>query len=275
MGRSSGTVVWEGVEGWWGRARLLTYALRVYVYRVDDVLVDTAAYSLRKAFWEYVESRLPRLVLLTHLHEDHCGNAAALAARGVKVLAPAASLAEAGIEPRLPLYRRLIWGRRPAFPAAPLPERVETDRHTLRVLPAEGHTADHVAFFEEREGWLFTGDFFLTQRPRVVFKDEDLSVTLKSLAALEALPFRTLFDAHEGPLPDGPSLLRSKRESLLALRERVEELRRRGLSDGAIDRRLFPKKPLITYVSQGEWSSLQMVRTLRNRPAGPEPPPAR
>jgi len=265
MGAAWGTVEVEGVTGWWGRARLLTYTLRVFAYVVDGVLVDAASYSLRKPFWAYFEGRLPRLAVLTHLHEDHCGNAAALAARGVPVLAPEGSLAEAGLEPRLPLYRRLIWGRRPAFPASPLPPRVETGGHTLSVLPARGHTADHVAFYEEREGWLFTGDFFLTARPRLVFQDEDLSVTVASLAALESLPFRTLFDAHEGPLAEGPALLRRKREYLLRLRDRVEELRRQGLSDEAIDRRLFPRKPLITYVSGGEWSSLQMVRTLGER----------
>jgi hypothetical protein len=43
----------------------------------------------------------------------------------------------------------------------------------------------------------------------------------------------------------------------------VEALRKHGLSDTEIDRRLFPKKPLITHVSNGEWSSLHMVRTLR------------
>ncbi len=265
MGAGWGTVEAEGVVGWWGRARLLTYALRVFAYVVDDVLVDAASYSLRKPFWAFFRNRLPRLVVLTHLHEDHCGNAAALAARGVPVMAPEASLALAGKEPRLPLYRRLIWGRRPAFPALPLPGRVETGGHTLAVLPARGHTADHVAFYEEREGWLFTGDFFLTARPRVVFQDEDLEATLASLEALGALPFRTLFDAHEGPLSEGPALLRRKRDHLLSLRERVEELRRQGLSDEAVDRRLFPRRPLITYVSGGEWSSLQMVRTLGGR----------
>ncbi|MGC8763908.1 MAG: MBL fold metallo-hydrolase [Acidobacteriota bacterium] len=262
MGPGWGTVEAEGVTGWWGRARLFTYALRVYAYAVDDVLVDAASYSLRKPFWAYFARRLPRLVVLTHLHEDHCGNAAALAARGVRVLAPAASLAQAGVEPRLPLYRRLIWGRRPPFPAAPLPPRVETGRHTLQVLSARGHTSDHVVFYEEREGWLFTGDFYLTPRPRLVFRDEDLSATVASLETLEGLPFRILYDAHEGPLSGGPALLRRKREYLLSLRDRVEDLRRRGLSDAAIDRRLFPRKPLITYVSRGEWSSLQMVRTL-------------
>lgn len=270
MERAWGTVKTEGVTGWWGRARLLTYTLRVFVYVVDDLLVDAASYSLRKPFWAYFQDRLPRLTVLTHLHEDHCGNAAGLAARNVPVLAPAASLAAAGWPPRLPLYRRLIWGRRPPFPALPLPERVETPRHTLAVLPARGHTADHVAFYEEREGWLFTGDFFLTARPRLVFQDEDLEATLASLKALEALPFRTLFDAHEGPLAEGPALLRRKREHLLRLREKVEELRREGLSDEAIDRRLFPHRPLLTFVSRGEWSSLQMVRTLGRQ----KPPPS-
>lgn len=253
----------EGVTAWWGEARLFTYRLKVYVFAVDDLLVDAGSWSLRKPFWAFFEGRLPHQVALTHLHEDHCGNAAALASRGVRILAPRVSLGLGPVEPRLPLYRRLIWGRRPAFPAEPLPERLETERHAFRVLAGPGHTTDHVLFHEVSRGWLFTGDFFLTATPRVIFKDEDLRITLETLQRLSTLDFGTLFDTHQGPLENGPALLRRKRDYLLELKDRVAALRAKGLPDEAIDRRLFPQKPLITRVSRGEWSSLHMVRTLR------------
>ncbi len=263
MGAKWGCGELEGITVWWGRARLFTYSIQVYAYGVDKVLVDAASWSLRRPFWQFFEERLPEKVLLTHLHEDHCGNAGALANRDVPVLAPGPAIAEALVEPRLPLYRRLIWGRRPAFQAEPLPEIVETARHALRVIPVPGHTTCDVAFLEEREGWLFTGDFFLTAKPRLIFKDEDLSVTLRSIENILRLPFRLILDAHEGPLQEGPALFRKKREYLLALKDRVNALRKQGLSDEEIDRRLFPKKPLITRVSNGEWASLHMVKTLR------------
>ncbi len=252
----------DGLTYWWGKARLLTYSLKVFVYVVDDVLIDAASWKLRRPFLRYFSGRLPERLLLTHVHEDHCANAAMLASRGVTVFAPEAAQNEIGVEPKLPLYRRLIWGRRPPFPAMPLPETVETNRHSLRVIGAPGHTQDHVVFFEEKEGWLFTGDFFLTARPRLVLKDEDLSKTILSLESLAELPFRLILGAHEGPLQGGPALFKQKLSYLLELREKVEALREQGLSDEEIDRRLFPSKPLISRVSGGEWASLHMIKTL-------------
>ncbi len=263
MGAKWGCGEFEGVTIWWGEARLLTYGLKVYVYGVDEVLIDAASWSLRRPFWRFFDKRLPKKVLLTHLHEDHCGNAGELTKRGVQILTPESAIKEARVEPMLPLYRRLIWGRRPAFEAAPLPGIVNTERHALRVVPVPGHTAGDVAFLEEKEGWLFTGDFFLTAKPRLIFRDEDLSVTISSIEDILRLPFRLILDAHEGPLQDGPALFQKKRDYLLELRDRVEALRKEGLSNIEIDRRLFPKKPLITRVSKGEWSSLHMVKTLR------------
>lgn len=257
-----------GVTSWWGQARLLNYRLKVFVFAVDDLLVDAGSWSLRRSFWSFFGERMPRRVALTHLHEDHCGNAAALAERGAAILVSDSGLAQASLEPRLPLYRRLIWGRRPAFPALPLPRLLETDRHAFSVLPGPGHTADHVLFHEASRGWLFTGDFFLTATPRVIFQEEDLRVTLETLERLSALDFGTLFDTHQGPLENGPALLRRKRDYLLDLEGRVSALRAQGLPDEAIDRRLFPQKPLITYVSRGEWSSLHMVRTLGEQRKG-------
>ena len=262
MGNNWGSGEMEGFSFWWGKARLLTYGLRVYVYVVDDLLIDAASWRLRRPFWRHFGGRLPQRLILTHAHEDHCGNAAMLASKGVMIFAPGAVLSETGVEPNLPLYRRLIWGRRPPFQAQPLPAEIETGRHLLRVIEAPGHTADHVVFLEEREGWMFTGDFFLTARPRLVLKGEDLSATIRSLERLAALPFKLILGAHEGPLQNGPALFRQKRDYLLELQEKVEVLRNHGLSDEQIDRRLFPSKPLITRVSRGEWASLNMIRTL-------------
>ena len=252
----------DGVTVWREKAGLGFYALDLYAYYVEGLLIDAATWSLRRSFRGFC-SRLPiSACVLTHLHEDHCGNAAWLNERGVPVYCSASRVDEAATEPRLPLYRRLIWGRRPAFQALPLPERVSTPSHVFSPIPAPGHTADGVLFLEEKRGWLFTGDFYLTWKPRVVFKDEDLVRTMASLEAALDLPFDLLFDAHLGPVASGKSLLRRKLDYLTELKGRVSELRERGMGDRAIDRALFPKKPLLTHLSRGEWSSLNMVRTL-------------
>ena len=254
-----------GVTVWREKARLGLYTLDLYAFFADGLLIDAGSWSQRRSFRRFCEALPVEACVLSHLHEDHCGNAAWLDGRGVTVHCPAACVAQAAVEPRLPLYRKLIWGRRPAFRAAPLPASVRTPAHEFLVVPAPGHTADEVLFLEERKGWLFTGDFYLTWRPKVIFQDEDLARTMASIRAVLALPFDLLFDAHAGPLEGGKELLQKKLDYLAALRGQVEGLRAKGMDDRAIDRALFPKKPLLTYVSRGEWSSLNMVRTLKGK----------
>ena len=243
-------------------AKLLATTIPYHLYFVDGLLVDTGPHSLRRELLPFLHGLPIEQVALTHIHEDHCGLAADLAARGVPILCPAESVEDAAHEARLPLYRRLIWGRRPPFPAGPLPDTLRTPGHTFQVLKGPGHTEHHVLFYEAERGWLFSGDFYLTARPRLVFGGEDLSATLATLKRLERLDVRVVFDTHAGPLPDGAQRLAQKREFLEDLGGRVADLRAQGLDDRAIDRRLFPRKPLITYFSRGEWASIHMVRTV-------------
>ena len=252
----------EGVTVGKTQAKFLGMAIPYYLYFVDGLLVDTGPHSLRREIAPYLRGLPIEQVALTHIHEDHCGLASELAARGLPILCPAESVEEAALEPRLPLYRRLFWGRRPPFPAAPLPETLRTPGHTFRVLNGPGHTPHHALFYEPERGWLFSGDFFLTARPRLVFGGENLAATLDTLRRLEALEVRVLFDTHAGPLRDGALKLAQKRQFIEDLGGRVAELRRQGLDDRAIDRRLFPSKPLISFVSRGEWASSHMVRTV-------------
>ena len=251
----------EGVAVGKTRARFLYTTIPYHLFCVDGLLVDTGPLALRREIEPFLAGLPIELVVLTHLHEDHCGLASWLAGRGVPIFCPEVSLQEAAREPRLPLYRRLTWGRRPAFPASPLPETVHTEHHEFQVVRAPGHTPRHVLFYEAEHGWLFTGDFFLSARPKVVFMEEDLAATLDSLKRIETLGVRLLFDAHAGPLYGGARLLAQKRAFLEELGGRVAALRREGLDDRAIDRRLFPHRPAITFVSRGEWSSLRMVQT--------------
>lgn len=252
----------EGVTVGRTLAKLFTTTIPYHLYFVDGLLVDTGPLSLRREILPYLRSLPIEQVALTHIHEDHCGLAADLAARGIPILCPAESVEEAAREAPLPLYRRLIWGRRPPFPASPLPATLRTPGHAFQVVKGPGHTPHHVLLYEPDRGWLFSGDFYLTARPRLVFGGEDLSATLATLKRLERLEVRVLFDTHAGPLPDGAQRLAEKRAFLEELGGRVAGLRAQGLDDRSIDRRLFPRKPLITYFSRGEWASLHMVRTV-------------
>lgn len=43
-----------------------------------------------------------------------------------------------------------------------IPDRLYTDRYRFAVLHTPGHSNDHICLLEPDEGWLFSGDLFLS-----------------------------------------------------------------------------------------------------------------
>jgi len=57
-------------------------------------------------------------------------------------------------------------------------------------------------------------------------------------------------------------MFQKKLDFLLGVQDKVNALRQQGLDDYEIDKRRYPRKPFVTIVSWGEWSSYKGV----NRP---------
>lgn len=239
------------------------------VHLVDGALVDSGPAHARPALLRFLASRRLDTVLTTHLHEDHVGNHEALP-EGVRVVAPAATveLLERG-PPPIPLYRRVTWGSHGRAPGAEtLGDRVDTPRRSFRVVPAPGHSADHVAFLDEAASALYTGDAYLG-RFKAARDEEDVHEEIATLRRLADLDAATMFPGH-CPIVERP------RAKLLDTAEHFERLARdawrladRGLSVRRIRRELLGAEPVLTFLSGYEFSCVKMVRNLlRRRPSG-------
>ena len=127
-------------------------------------------------------------ILITHGHPDHAPGAALLAElTGAKVLAA---------QPQ-PGQDRLSDG-----------QVVEVGGAKLRAVPTPGHATDHVAFVEETEGALFTGDAVLGRGTTVVNPpDGDLFAYLRSLHRMQQLHPRTIYPGHGPSVFDGKGKL--------------------------------------------------------------------
>jgi len=127
-------------------------------------------------------------ILVTHAHPDHAPGAAQLAEEtGAPVLA---FRPEDGQE-------RLRDD-----------EVVEIGGARLRCVRTPGHSADHVAFFEEDAGALFTGDAVLGRGTTVINPPEgDLTAYLRSLDRMRGLAPRTIYPGHGPTVFDGPAKL--------------------------------------------------------------------
>ena len=245
------------------KASLPGFSIPVWTYFLDGVLVDTGPYSLRKELGPVFQKQPIEQAILTHFHEDHCGLAAWLQeTKGVAVRMPPLFINRAQTPGALPLYRRLCWGKRKAFRPTCLTQSLSTGRYTLQVLPAPGHTQDHVVFFEPEQGWLFSGDVFVRSKPELGFYEEDMSVLIQTLQSLIQLDFDTLFCSHAGAQPKGKKLLSQKLDYLCTLQEKAKDMQKKGWDIEEIVSGLLPRKRLVERVSRGQWTRKNLVQSL-------------
>jgi glyoxylase-like metal-dependent hydrolase (beta-lactamase superfamily II) len=240
----------------------------VFAYLTDGLLIDTGPGKLRSSFLPFFQSRRIDRLAVTHVHEDHCGLAAELQReKGLTAYVPSGAEERALRRARLPLYRRIFWGPQPAFSPEAFPDRIETENHTFQVVCAPGHTQYHICLFEPSRGWLFSGDVFARSEPSLIFGEEDVPEMVRTLDRLLELDVGTLFCAHAGVVENGLQALAAKRDYLLRIGERVRHYLGLGYPLRRIDRILFPKKPALTHISLGEWSSLNLVRSAARLPS--------
>lgn len=236
--------------------------MTVIVYRLGDLLIDCGQSHMAAPLMDILEKRPPKRVLLTHYHEDHSGNAAALAHRfGARILGhprTAAKLADGfSIRP----YQHYIWGKAKPASVDPLPDTVEIDEYRLRPIHTPGHSADHVVYLEEENGWLFSGDIYLGSRIKFFRADETFADQIASLKTLLALDFDALLCAHNPVPKEGKKPLAEKLAFLEEFYGRIGDLRQRGLSPRAIVRRLDPGLDrLARFITIGNVSFPNMVR---------------
>jgi glyoxylase-like metal-dependent hydrolase (beta-lactamase superfamily II) len=142
--------VWRGMrEMPWNRP----FMMKVYLYIVDGLLIDTGPSTLARESSDFFNSHPIQQVALTHIHEDHAGMAAYLQEKiKVPFYLHDESIAEALVEPQLSAYRLNFWGRRPAFKAQPMPDVIKCSRYSFQVIDTPGHHPHHKAFLESEQG---------------------------------------------------------------------------------------------------------------------------
>lgn len=239
--------------------------MNIYLYLVDGLLIDTGPRKLKESI-DFFNTCDINQVALTHVHEDHSGMAAWLQQhKKPTIYLNSNSISSAKVKAKIPLYRTMTWGKRLPFDPISYPDKIKTGNYTFDIINTPGHASDHVTLFETNEGWLFTGDLYLGTRQIVCIREENIPQTINSLQELMKLDFNTVFCAHSGIHDDNPKeKLKKRLEYFLELKGKTEELYNKGLTAKQIDKKLFPKKPPITFVSCGEWSSYNIINSIIN-----------
>ncbi|MCU0849028.1 MAG: MBL fold metallo-hydrolase [Spirochaetes bacterium] len=209
--------------------------MTVYMYLLDDILIDTAQANMRRHVMKVLDGRRPGRILLTHHHEDHSGNAGAISrVRGINVFGHSVTVEKMKGDLRILPYQRILWGRAERTDVVPIEGRIDGERHSLVPIHTPGHSRDHLAFHEKNKGWLFSGDLYLSGKIKYFRADENLSDTINSLEKVLGLDFDILYCAHNPRLGKGKDGIREKLEFLRQVEGRVRDLMLKGMEDREI-----------------------------------------
>lgn len=242
------------------QGRLAGYEVSAYV--LGGVLVDAGAPRGWPGLQPAVCELGVRGAIITHLHEDHAGNAAELAAMGVPLLLHPAAEAALRRPERIGLYRRIVWGTPRALTGAVR----SFDPAPLEVLHLPGHTEEHLVVWDEERRILAGGDLFLGVKVRVAHGGESPQRLVESLRTAAALSPRLLLDAHRGALRDPVPLLRAKIDWMERTIGEIRALHARGAGEREITRRVLGREALVGLVSRGEYSKREYVRAVLTGP---------
>lgn len=268
------------------------FTLAVY----DGVAVDPGSVRMRKSIERHLAKLVSpiRSIVPTHAHEEHVGNLSWLSRRtGAPVFTSFATAALLRPPYLLPWTRRAVIG--PIAPLEafdPLGTRLPTSSGELLVLPAPGHSDDHVVLFDPVEGVLLAGDSFMGEHFATPNDDVDADAWIATLERLERLHVTVLVEAHghvhtqRADVPDIPGVvirddpmdaIARKLENLRWLRDRVARGRADEMSDAAVEATCFPWGPrwswerkgtdeLARLLTGGRFSRTQVVRSFRHVP---------
>jgi len=239
------------------------FQLPIFIYFLDGIMIDAGSSRVLKKIKPFLKKEKIDSVAITHIHEDHTGNAFWIEKNlNIPIFLSSNSIEEAAQKTKLPLYRKLVWGNRNSFKAKPLPKYIETKKYKLEVIPSPGHHPHHVLFYEKNKGWIFTGDLYVSRKQKVAFKDENISEAIETIKNILKLDFDTLFCSHSGVNQKGKEKLKKKLNFFEEIQSKVEELKKKGFSYGKIKKIIFPKPDLWEIISHGEWSTLNIVKTV-------------
>lgn len=214
--------------------------LEVSAYLVGDILVDTGFAFVRARLIEALAGAEIAAIGLTHHHEDHAGNGAAVArAHGCPIyLARPERRWSEGVG-RLAPYRRVYWGPPEPYEPLEMPAAIRTPSRALEAVPTPGHSATHTALWDAATGTLFSGDLVVSPGVTAVMRHEDPYELVGSLRRAAALEPARMLPSHGAAVERPAAMLRAKADLIEAAADRAVSLHAAGAGPREIVPRLF------------------------------------
>ena len=237
----------------------------VAAYLVDGLLIDTGCSHTSQELSDFLEGKGIRQVVNTHYHEDHMGGNHDLINRfGVDIYAHPDSIPLIAQGFELYPYQEIAWGYPSPTKAIPIPSIIKTPRHVLQVIDTPGHCQGHICLMDTTRGWCFTGDLFAREQPKFIRPEENIGRIMVSMRAVMAAAGQSLvlFTAVGKIVEDGQLALKNCLDYLSGLAARSKDLQKSGYDLDAIVRELFGAEHPFAQLTDGQFSTYNLVRSL-------------
>lgn len=234
----------------------------VNAFLVDGLLVDTGPAHTAEELTAFLRDKPLSLAVNTHFHEDHISaNKLLQDAYQIDIFASPLAVEKIGSPAVLYPYQVEVWGYPVPSRVKPLGEYIQTEHYRFDVVTTPGHDRDHICLFEKTNGWLFTGDLYVTTAPLVCRPNDDMPQTIADLQKIRALNPRMIFPAPTHVVIAPCDKLDRLIAYLQDLEARIGNLYQRGMNAEQIRQEVFPVEGIITEATQQQFSSLNMVKS--------------
>lgn len=210
--------------------------MTVYCYVFGDVMMDTAQSHMRKEALEIAGRHPVRQVYLTHYHEDHSGNAAAIKQKfHTQTFGHPVTKKKMAAPFKILPYQTYMWGKATPLEIDIVSRKIETGLGEMTPVHTPGHSKDHLSYFLKDAGILFSGDLYLAERIKYFRADEDIGEQIASLKRILELDFEMLLCSHHPKRKNGKKYIQGKLDFLEELYGNIIMLWEQGVPE----RRIF------------------------------------
>lgn len=234
------------------------------MYYLDGLLVDTAQRHMQPEVLDFLRPLPVQQIVLTHYHEDHSGNADFLR-KQFQVPLYASQLTAERVAHSFPIlpYEHFWFGQiEPCSDVLPLPAQIHTEHYQFQCMHTPGHSDDHHILYAPKEGWIFSGDFYIGKL-KIFRRGENIRQHMQSARLVLNLDFDTLFCGHNPVFKGGKSALQAKLTYLETIYGKVEDLYRQGKPEGTIQKELQMKETiLVKFLTFQDASVRNIIRSV-------------
>ncbi len=209
--------------------------MTTHFYVIGDVMVDTGQSHMRKEALKIASVHRIERIYLTHYHEDHSGNTAAIVKNLDAMVCGHPGTAEMMAAPfNIFFYQKYMWGKAEPVKVETVPDIIETELGLMEPVHTPGHAEDHICYFLKDEGILFSGDLYLGDKIKYFRSDEDMGSQIQSLNKVLSLDFDALLCGHAPKQKNGKKHIRNKLNFLNDLYGNIIRLWEKGIPEKRI-----------------------------------------